>query len=185
MTLLNVYIFIYDEFTLFEVVLASYLINTKFQVKTLGIEKGSVCSFEGLSVFVEYSLDMINANNIGALIIPGGNPGNILNNTRFHNLIRDLNNQNKVIASICSGTLHLIDSGILDNRHYVYDTTEVGPLTSSYITHDGVVVGNNIITSTANSYIDFSITLANKIGVFVDESDYQETVNFFKYGKKS
>ena len=73
-----------------------------------------------------------------------------------------------IIAGICAGVDVLDHAGLLDG------------IASTHSTDLDVVVTDQIITSRANSYVDFAIEVAKKMHLFKDEADLQETIAFWR-----
>ena len=42
---------------------------------------------------------------------------------------------------------------------------------------------DRIILSPGNEYVDFALAIGKKAGIFADEEDYKETIDYFKYFK--
>lgn len=176
-------ILVYDGFTQFEVILAAYLLKTKGEIITAGLDKKPVTSYEGFQIIPDTSISKINADKIDMFIIPGGSPDKLYKNEELYNFIIKINNQNKKIAAICSGVLHLAACGILNNKNY---TTSINPKefdefkNSTYV-EENVVTDGNIITAKAEGYVDFAIQLGKIMKIYENEEDLNETIKFFKY----
>ena len=88
-------------------------------VVTCGFQKEVVSTFH-IPVLVEKTIDEINVNDSEALAIPGGFEEygfyEEAYDEKFLNLIREFNEKNKIIATICVGALPVGKSGILKGR---------------------------------------------------------------------
>lgn len=125
------------------------------QLFTCGFAKEVKSTF-GQKIVVDYTLDQINTNDFDALAIPGGFEEygfyDHAFNESFLNLIRDFHQQDKLIASICTGALPIAKSGILKGRNGT--TYNKNPHRQKMLTDLGVnlvqepvVTDSNIITS--------------------------------------
>lgn len=102
------------------------------------------------------------------IVLPGGLPGadNLNNDARIQQLVKKLNQDNKITAAICAAPRVLATAGLLDNRKA---TSFPGALDNfpannmSYL-EDAVVVDDNVITSRGpGTAMDFALTLIEKL----------------------
>lgn len=165
------YFLIYDDCCFFEIVILSYFMKFKNQdVKYCSMNGSSVRSMEGFSVNVDLSVEELDTDNIKSFIIPGGDVKQI-NNDFIFSLLIDIKDKGSVIAAICAGVDILDKAGVLEGVHSIYSD-------------DSDVSNNkNIITARANAYVDFAIETTKELGLFDDEEDLQETIDFWKYHK--
>jgi putative intracellular protease/amidase len=77
----------------------------------------------------------------------------------------------QLVAGICNGVDELDNAGILEG------------IDSTHSVRDALVVGDYVITARANMYVDMAIAIGKKMDLFVDASDLQETIDFWKYHK--
>ncbi len=125
-------------------------------VETCGFHKEIVSTFH-IPVIVDKTLDQINTANYDALAIPGGFEEfgfyEDAYDERFLNIIREFNQQDKIIATICVAALPLGKSGILKNRrattYHLRDGYRQAQLAQFQVevVNEPVVVDHNIITS--------------------------------------
>ncbi len=125
-------------------------------VETCGFHKEIVSTFH-VPVIVDKTLDQINTADYDALAIPGGFEEfgfyEDAYDERFLNIIREFNQQGKIIATVCVAALPLGKSGILKNRQATtyhlcggYRQSQLAQFQVEVI-NDPVVVDHNIITS--------------------------------------
>jgi len=139
------------------------------ELKTTGLRKEIKCTWNFV-VKPELDFNEINVNDYDALAIPGGfeNSGFYEDafDEKFLSLIRQFDNQGKIIASICVAALPVAKSGVLKNRNATtYDLldglrrkqlAEFGAI----VKDEKIVVDENIITSTGPSTaVDVAFTL--------------------------
>ena len=138
-------------------------------LKTTGLRKEIKCTWNFV-VKPELDFSEINVDDYDALAIPGGFEKSGFYedafDEKFLDLIRQFDNQGKIIASICVAALPVAKSGVLKNRNATtYDLmdglrrkqlAEFGAI----VKDEKIVVDKNIITSTGPSTaIDVAFTL--------------------------
>lgn len=117
-------------------------------------------------------LKHLGADAFDGLIIPGGNK------IEFHDdlmkLIREFNDQSKLVAAICAGPQYLGKAGILNGRRFTASFTpeeiaqkvQEGIFPSTGWTGEKVVRDQNVITADGFSFIDFGIEIGDYFHVF-------------------
>jgi protein deglycase len=122
---------------------------------TCGLKKVIRSSFNQ-SFIVDYLLDEIDIRSFDAIAIPGGFEEydfyREAYDERFLRIIREFKNADKIIASVCVGSLPLGKSGILVNRKgTTYNLKPIRQQTlGSYgvnVVNEPIVIDDNIITS--------------------------------------
>ena len=121
------------------------------EVHTVGTgNKAMYGSKEGYPVKADYAVDAVKAKDYDAVIIPGGYAPDILR--RFPKVIefvRDINKQNKVVASICHGGWVLVSADIVKGKKVTSFFAIKDDLIAAggrYVDEE-VVVDKNLITS--------------------------------------
>ncbi|MCP4178773.1 MAG: DJ-1/PfpI family protein [bacterium] len=127
--------------------------SEKINIEIISFHKFVKCT-GNITIQTERNLQNIDVNDYDALAIPGGfrKEGffNDIYNDDFLNIIKDFDNQNKPIASICVGALPIAKSGVLSNRRA---TTYKGNGRNELkkfnvkLVNKKIVIDNNIITS--------------------------------------
>ena len=179
---MKTFVVIYDTFAHFEVILASYLLKTKGEIITVGINEDMVTSWEGYKIIPDTTIDKVVLDEVDVFIVPGGDPSKLFECSDFYTLINELSKNNKVIGGICSGTIHLAKANVLNGRKYTtsLDVNEYKEFCSSGYIDKNVVVEDNIITAKATGYVDFAIEIGKMMDIYEDENDLKETIKFFK-----
>lgn len=182
---MKAHVFIYDGFTEFEIILANYFIKTKGEIVSVGMNDKMITSFEGFQIKPNISINDLNLSDVEILIIPGGNPDEVFKCTKLREILIELNGRKTPIASICSGTIHLANTHILDNKKYTssFNLQEISPLSNAILINSNVVRDENIITARPHGYVDFAIEIAKTLNIFEDGNDLNETIKNFKYFK--
>jgi protease I len=127
------------------------MIEAGAEVRIVG--SGTASSYNskhGYPAKVHASADEISANEVDAVIIPGGfAPDRLRRYPAVLNLVRDAFNQGKVVASICHGPWVMVSAGVLKGRKATSvlaikdDVVNAG---ATWIDQE-VVVDGNLITS--------------------------------------
>lgn len=174
---------IYEGFAQFEIILANYFIKEVGEIVTFGIDSEPVVSAEGFNTIPDLIIDEVNAEEVDALIIPGGPPDILYGCDKLHKLIAKLDDLNKVVGGICSGVVQIAKSGILQGREYTttIDINEYSEFDNNKYIDKNVVVDKNVITAKSSGYVDFAIEIGKMLDIYKDEDDLQETIEFFKY----
>lgn len=126
------------------------------EVITCGFTKKVMSTF-GIPISVDKTIEEINVNEYQGLAIPGGFEEfgfyEEAYNEKFLELIREFDNQNKIIATICVGALPVGKSGVLKNRKATtyhlrgaYRQEQLSGFGVNVV-NEPIVVDNNIITS--------------------------------------
>jgi len=122
---------------------------------------------------VDFTVDEINPEDYAALAIPGGFEEYGFYKDAYHpdflELIRNFENQQKTIASICTGALPIAESNILKNRKGT--TYNLNPVKQNALRNKFVIVLNqpivedgNIITSwNPSTAMDVAFLLLEKL----------------------
>ncbi|AZV62747.1 DJ-1/PfpI family protein [Peribacillus frigoritolerans] len=123
---------------------------------TVGLHERLKCTWNFI-VQPELTLDQVNLDDYDALAIPGGfEEAGFYEDAydqRFLDVIKHFHNKNKIIATICVGSLPLGKSGILNGRKattYNHPTSKrQGQLKDfgAIVVNEPIVVTDNIITS--------------------------------------
>jgi 4-methyl-5(b-hydroxyethyl)-thiazole monophosphate biosynthesis len=136
---------------------------------TTGLRPSIKCTWNFI-VHPELDFNKIKINDFDALAIPGGfEKAGFYEDAydeRFLKLIREFDNENKIIASVCVAALPVAKSGVLKNRKATtYDLldgirrkqlAEFG----AFVIDEKIVIDKNIITSTGPSTaVDVAFTL--------------------------
>jgi len=126
------------------------------QVDTCGFTKTVVSTF-GVPIIVDQFISDIRVDDYDALAIPGGFEEygfyEEAYDERFLDIIREFNQQGKIIASICVAALAIGKSGVLNNRSATtyhlknaYRQKQLAEFGVNVI-NEPIVVDQNIITS--------------------------------------
>lgn len=163
---------VYNNCCFYEIVILSYFMKfTGQEVVFCSVNGKEINCMEGYSVNVDMELKDVNIDDVKCLTITGGDISAI-NNKAVHDFIKNLVDKGAIISAICAGVDVLDDAGILNG------------IKSTHSEDADVSNDRNIITARANAYVDFAIEVAKMLDLFEDESDLQETIDFWKYHKR-
>ena len=179
---MKTYVMVYEGFVQFEVVLSNYLMNTVGEVITVGLDKKQVTSLEGFQTIPHITIDEVDIEKGDLFVIPGGEPEELYGEDEFYKVIKKLNENDKIIGTICATPVHLARAGILEGRKYTTSLPieEFDEFEKDNYLDELVVKDDNIVTAKARGYVDFAIELGKTMNIFEDEEDLQETINFFR-----
>ncbi len=136
---------------------------------------GPVTSMGGLQVQAHHSLNKITTDEIGLLILPGGEAWEKGGNTEIESLVSKAYQSDKPIAAICAATTHLGKSGILDNvKHTSNDFNYLKAIASSYkgaqhYQHALAITDEKVITANGIAPIEFAREVFKLINLYDDE----------------
>ena len=166
------YFIIYEDCCFYEIVILSYFMKfTKQEMRFCSPNGKGITCMEGFRVAADLSIEEVELSKAQSIILTGGNINNV-RGERVTKLLREADNNGVLIGAICAGVDLLEEAGLLEGKQ------------STHSTELDVVTDNNIITARANAYVDFAIEIAKKQELFEDETDLQETINFWKYHKR-
>ena len=163
---------LYDTSCFFEIVILNYFMSlTGCEIIYCSLDGQPVRAMEGYSVNADMALKDVDSRQIRSFFVPGGDISAI-DTDEVREYLQELKSSQALIGGICAGVDLLARAGILDDR----DSTRSSDLD---IVNDG-----HVITARANAYVDFAIEAAKELGLFEDEADMQETIDFWKYHKR-
>ncbi|QBD85237.1 DJ-1/PfpI family protein [Clostridium tetani] len=108
------------------------------------------------------------------IVLPGGMPGatNLRDNKTVIGIIKEFNDENKLIAAICAAPIVLKEADIVENKNITSYPGFEEELKGSNYKEDKVVQHGNIITSRGPSTaIDFTFKILENI---IDEKELEE-----------
>jgi putative intracellular protease/amidase len=176
----------YDGFSEFEIVLAC-LFFKEDELLTVGLGDEAYRSEENQRFLVDQNIDEVDVDALDLLIIPGGEPAQLVENDELKTFIERLLAAGKKVAGICGGASALAGMGILDGKKCTGLSSGRDPEIPSWsyfantdFSDDHVVVDGDIITAQGQAYVEFAIELARQMDLCEDEGDYDEALKWFK-----
>ena len=164
---MKIVILLFDNFTALDIVGPYEVLNKLPDSKIIfaGHEKKEYSDQYGLRISADNSIDEISGADI--LLVPGG-PGIdvLLNNLDVLDWIRKINRTTKWTVSVCSGSLLLAQSGLLDGKNCTTHWRRKEQLRSFNLTvmDERYIQDGKFITSAGVSAgIDMALYLVSKI----------------------
>lgn len=104
-----------------------------------------------ISITAEVLVDNCNSSDYDAIFLPGGMPGtiNLLENSKVISLIKEFDNDKKLISAICAAPRVLGHAAILRDRKFTCFPGAESYINSGNYCSDSIVVDENIITGKA------------------------------------
>lgn len=175
---------LYNDFAMFELSLATFILSDDFELHTVSPDVGIIKEWSGLTVVTQYAIDEINPADYEALIIPGGKYEKLLQRPAVTELIQAFHAAEKLIAAICAAPIHLAKAGVLTDRQF---TTSLRPEDDPdhYFNWDNYlnmspVVDGKIITADGNAFVDFAVAIADKLGLIKDAVEKEAALKYYK-----
>jgi putative intracellular protease/amidase len=140
---------------------------------------------------ITLSYKEIDLQNAKAVLMPGGNPDSIKDNTDIDKVLSDAHQRGLLIAGICAGPSILAKAGILKGRTIAhgYQSAQLEFLKTIFegvtLTDHPFVCDQNIITAKPDAHIDFAVEIACRLGS-VDASKANRVKDYYRgiLGKK-
>lgn len=165
-------ILLYNDCCIYEIVILNYFLKcTNSEMLLCAVDELTVQAMEGYSVNCDILIEELDCSTVRSCIVPGGDIANI-DHKKVLDLLKHLNDKKVIIAGICAGVDILDKAGILRG------------ISSTKSSDFDCVRDGNIITARANAYVDFAIEAGKSLGLFEDEADLQETIEFWKNHKR-
>ncbi|MGN0184734.1 MAG: DJ-1/PfpI family protein [Aristaeellaceae bacterium] len=159
---------IYEGCCFYEIVTLSYFMRySGCDLVFCAPEGRAVKVMEGFTVRPDLSLGELKLEQVRSLILPGG-AVSAVNLREIWELLQQLKDRQALIAGICAGVDVLDAAGILEG------------VRSTHSEDADLVRDGNVITARANAYLDFAFETAGALGLFADEQDLKETIDFWK-----
>lgn len=164
---MKIVIFLFDGFTALDIV-GPYEVLNKLpgsEIYLTGIEKKEYKDTYGLKIRADYSVDEIKQADV--LLIPGGyGIDKLLSDKEIKSWIREIDKTTEWTTSVCSGSLLLAESGLLENKNCTTHwrrKEQLGKYNLS-VKNERYVEDGKIITSAGVSAgIDMALFLAGRI----------------------
>ncbi|KGP90257.1 thiJ/PfpI family protein [Pontibacillus chungwhensis BH030062] len=174
---------LYEGYVDWEISALSYILSvTDCEIETTALQS-EVKHCGQFTVKVTKTIDECTAGEYDLLIIPGGDPVPLLEESKITTLIQEFDKKNKWIAAICGASTLLGASSVLREREYS-TSIEIEEFQAffnpTYKSKTDVTVCENLITAEGNAYIEFAIATGKQLNLFEDREDELETVLFFK-----
>ena len=160
---------LYDTSCFFEIVILNYFMSmTECEMIFCSLDGKPIRATEGYSINVDMALKDVDKEQIRSFIVPGGDISKI-DTDEVRSCLQELKSRQVLIGGICAGVDLLQHAGILDD------------IRSTSSADFDIVNDHHVVTARPNAYVDFAIEIGKELGLFEDEADLQETIDFWKY----
>jgi putative intracellular protease/amidase len=183
---MQIALFYYDGFSGFETVLTGLLFR-RYDFISVALENREYVSEERQRYCVDKVIREVDVDSIDLLVIPGGEPGPLVENRELKCFIEDLLRRDKKVAGICGGASLLAGFGLLKGKKCTGMGSGVTPRHCSYayyaestVLEDHVVVDGNIITAQGQAYVEFAVELVRQMGLYKNQAEYDEDLRWLK-----
>jgi len=183
---MKIALFYYDEFSEFEVVLTG-LIFRRHDFISVALENKEYRSEERQRFCVDQVVKDVDIDSIDMLVIPGGEPAQLVDNLELKSFVENLLARNKKVAGICGGAGLLAGLGVLKGKRCTGLSSGKDPnipeyqyFSESTFLDDHVVVDGNIITAQGQAYVEFAFELARQMDLSENEEEYEAGISWFK-----
>lgn len=171
------YFLIYNDCCFYEIALLGYFMR----YSSLGEQPCAYCAAgpaegeagrlirtaEGFQVQADVCLGDIDPSDVKSVILPGGDISRVMGD-ELKAFLNSLDREKACIAAICAGVSVLEEYGFLEGKNTIRTSEDLA-------VSDGLLV-----TARPDGYVDFAVAVGKAIGLFVDEADVEETLEFFK-----
>ena len=178
----SVYLLVHETLAEFEVaVLLTALRGTDHVLTTVGLTAEPVTTTGLLRVVPDVTVGAVDASDVDALVVPGGDASHALGEPNLRALIRHLDARDAPLAAICGGPAVLGDAGVLEGRRF---TAALEPTDAAYAGIHGrghrvaqpLVTDRNLVTAVGSAYLAF----AEEVLRVLDDRPAVEPLTYFR-----
>lgn len=182
-------VLLYRGCTIAEVIdVSTRLADADHKVVYVSVDGGDVIDQSGLMMVPDRAVDEFDPSKASSVIVPGGDPEEILGSASIRGLLTKVATSGGVIAGICAGVLVLGDAGLLRDRHITHNYrapwaspeiekfvepllqgADVEPTAGATVCVDHTPAGATIVTALPNATIEFSATICQLLGLIDDD----------------
>ena len=180
MTVSKTLILAYPNCILFEILPASQRLDACLPVRLATPDGNGFRDRSGLSVNADCSFADVVPDDYACVLVPGGNPDEIIHLPDVARIICSVHSQGGVVAGICAGVAVLGQSGVLRGRRIAHNYTErdvptnireyTDPLwrDTTYVP-EGVSVDARVITARPECYDEFAAAVSKACATLCDK----------------
>lgn len=145
--------------------------TSPYPVEILGAAKDSITSMGGIKMTPQLTVNEIDIETVGLLILPGADTWADAVHLPLFDLVKRLLSSGIPVAAICGATLALADQGILDN--YKHTSNDLGFMqhtcpnykgSNNYV-HSPAVADKELITASGIAPLEFARAVFETLGV--------------------
>lgn len=149
------------------IAITDVLRRAEFDVTTVGVTGDTITSAHGVTITPDTTLDQIAAESLGALILPGGQPGadNLRDNEQVIELVKAVAAAGKPVGAICAAPIILEKAGLLAGKQFTCYPGYEEQCASGTHTGSRTQVDGDIITGKGpGAAIEFALELVAHFG---------------------
>lgn len=177
---MKTHILVYEGFSQFEVILAAHLMKRAGEIVTVGLSKEPIVAHEGFRILPHTTIERVEAFSVDLFVIPGGDLSKVNRRSELENLLKAIQSCGGKVGAISSGTLLMLDAGLARGRRFTSPESIENSAAAERI-NQPVVTDGDLVTAQSHGYVDFALELGRLTGIYRDETDYEETLRFFKF----
>lgn len=172
----SVVVILYPGCTFFELALALELLAEKYQIVFATPDGSDHQASNGSVLRATTSYRQVDLSNCRAVLIPGGDPSSIKDNSDLDGVIQAANKNCLWLAAIGAGSLALAKAKVLNGKKIaqVCSPKPVEFLKSYFddvhLTDEKFICDGNVITAQPDAHIDFAVEIACRLDA-VDASE--------------
>jgi protein deglycase len=182
----KILLFVYDSFAEFEIsILITCLNGSDYELVTCSPYSSdrAVTSAGKLKIMPDITANEVDPDDYSALIIPGGNPYHLLEDSDVTNMIRTFFDSHKLIGAICGGPALLGAAGVLNHVKYTASLTQNDTQYLPVMNWDNkkeehLVTDQNVVTATGSNYIIFAEEMLRQLKIV--PADEKSPLQYFK-----
>lgn len=176
---------LYPGCIFFELALVTELLAEKYQMIFVTPDGKDHLASNGSVMQAHTSYKNVDLTDCRAVLVPGGDPGSIKDNTDIDNLLQSANQKGLWLAAICAGPLVLAKAKVLKGKKIAhgYNREQLEFLKSYFegvqLTSEQFVCDGNVITAKPDAHIDFAVEIACRLEV-VDATKANRTKEYYR-----
>ena len=144
------------------------MLKNKFEIITASVTKELIISETGLQVQPHIELSEVRVEEYEEIIIPGGDAIHMKEAEVLFSVIRQFQEQKKLVAAICAGPYALAQAGLCKEISYTVtmDYRKLDCFPVENFVYEEVVQHSNVITAQGHAFVPFGIANEHNINFY-------------------
>lgn len=186
----RVVVVVYPGCVLYEVMLAVELIGEHVRIEMISPEGEPVTLATGFTVGADASFAGAPRANVVGVLIPGGDPGDLIGNTKMSTWLRQTYEAGASVGAICAGPLLLGEAGLLRGRKFTHGygsmyADKLAPFWAGAQYVDAAIVQDGrLLTAQPQAHVAFGVRFAERLGL-LDTNSAARALAFYRGESKS
>lgn len=162
-------ILLYPNAVAFEIMMAAELLHEHFPVEVATPDGTDHLASNGMRIRASLSYGAVVAEQYRCLLVPGGDPYDMLTEGLADLILQAANRCGAVIGAICAGPAVVTRSGIADGRRFTHGYGDahrdvLAPYWRGAIYEDApLVIDGNLVTAQPSAHIDFGVEMVRQV----------------------